>query len=218
MRRLQLVVAAAFIASLAAPASAQTGRIQGVVRDVNGDPIKGAIVRAIHPDAIPREFTSATDERGRWAIIGLRLAPNWRFIAEAPGYFSEEGTGPVRSQMGLPLTFTLRRDPGPIPGALVKDIQGQLTIANSLRDQGRHDEAIAAYRAIQSQNAKLTAVNLVLADVYREKAGHESGAARRTSLEKALAAYEVVLKDDAGNERAKQELAAVAAALKDQTR
>ena len=176
----------------------------------------GAIVRAIHPDAIPRERSAATDERGRFALIGLRLAPNWRFIAEAPGFFPEEGSAQVRSQIGAPMTFTLRRDPGPIPGALVKDIQGQLTIANALRDQGRHDEAIAAYQAIQTQNAKLTTVNLVLADVYREKAAKESGAARRATLAKAAAAYEAVLKDDAGNERARQELAAVAADLKDQ--
>lgn len=217
MRRLQLVAAAAFIVTFAAPAAAQTGRIQGMVRDIDGEPIKGAIVRAIHPDASPREFTSATDERGRWAIIGMRLGANWRFIAEAPGYFTEEGTAPVRSTMGQPLIFTLRRDPGPIPGALAKDIQGQLTIANSLRDQGRYDEAIAAYQSIQTQNAKLTTVGLVLGGLYRDKAERESGAARRTSLEKAAAAYEAVLKDDSGNERAKQELAAVTAAL-NQTR
>jgi hypothetical protein len=202
--------------SLAVPAFAQTGRMQGMVRDINGDPIKGAIVRAVHPDASPRELTSATDERGRWAIIGLKVGTNWKFIAEAPGYYPEEGTSPVRSQMGAPLVFTLRRDPGPIPGALVKDIQGQLTLANSLRDQGRYDEAIAAYQAIQNQNSKLTTVNLVLGSVYRDKAARESGAARRTSLEKAVAAYEAVLKDDAGNERARQELAAVTATLKDQ--
>lgn len=213
MRRLQLVAAAAFMVTLAVPAAAQTGRIQGMVRDVNGDPIKGAVVRAVHPDASTREFTSATDERGRWAIIGMRLGPNWRFVAEAPGYYTEEGTAQVRSTMGQPMIFTLRRDPGPIPGALVKDIQGQLTIANSLRDQGRYDEAIAAYQSIQTQNAKLTAVSLVLGGVYRDKAERQTGAARRTSLEKAAAAYETVLKDDASNERAKQELAAVTAAL-----
>jgi hypothetical protein len=213
MRRLQLVAAAAFIVTLAAPAAAQTGRIQGVVRDVGGEPIKGATIRAVHPDAIPREFTSATDERGRWAIIGMRIGPNWRFIAEAPGYFPEEGTAQVRSTLGQPLVFTLRKDPGPIPGALAKDIMGQLTVANSLRDQGRYDEAIAAYQSIQTQNAKLTTVSLVLGNVYRDKAERESGAARRTSLEKAAAAYQAVLKDDAENERAKQELAAVTAAL-----
>lgn len=216
MRRLQLVVAAALTVLVAAPAAAQSGRIQGVVRDLNGEPIQGAIIRAIHPDAIPRERASATDERGRFALIGLRIGPNWRFIAEAPGFYPEEGTAQVRSQIGAPMVFTLRRDPGPIPGALVKDIQGQLTIANALRDQGRHDEAIAAYQAIQSQNARLTSVTMVLADVYRDKGSRETGAARQATLGKALTAYESVLKDDAGNERARQELAAVTAALKDQ--
>ena len=131
MRRLQLVAAAAFIATLAAPAAAQTGRIQGLVRDIDGEPIKGAIVRAVNPDAIPRELTSATDDRGRWAIIGMRLGANWTFIAEAPGYYSEKGNAPVRSQMGQPLVFTLRCDPGPLPGALARETQGQLTLDNS---------------------------------------------------------------------------------------
>ena len=218
MRRFQLVVAMVFTVWLAAPADAQTGRIRGVVRDLGGAPIHGAIVKAIHPDARPRERATATDQNGRFALIGLHLAPNWRFVAAAPGFFPEEGTARVRSQIGAPITFTLRRDPGPIPGALVKDIQDHLKAANALRDEGRHDEAIAAYQAIQIQNAKLTTVNLVLADIYRDKATRESGAARQATLKKAAAAYEAVLKEDAGNERARQELAAVGAALKDQTR
>lgn len=219
MRRLQLLVAVVIIAWLAAPAAAQTGRVQGVVRDVNGRPIKGATVKATHPEAVPRELTSTTDERGRFAILGMRTATTWHFVAEAPGFFPSEGNAPVRSNVGLPLTFTLRRDPGPIPGALTKDIQEQLSAANALRDEGRYDEAIAAYQSIQSRNEKLTMVNLVLAGVYRDKAEREPAtAARHALLERAMAAYEEVLKDDAGNERAKIELAAVAADLKELTK
>lgn len=219
MRRLQLLVAVVIIAWLAAPAAAQTGRVQGVVRDVNGRPIKGATVKATHPEAVPRELTSTTDERGRFAILGMRTATTWHFVAEAPGFFPSEGNAPVRSNVGLPLTFTLRRDPGPIPGALTKDIQEELSAANALRDEGRYDEAIAAYQSIQSRNTKLTMVNLVLAGVYRDKAEREPAtAARHALLERAMAAYEEVLKDDAGNERAKIELAAVAADLKELTK
>lgn len=215
MRRLHLIVAVVMIAWFAAPAAAQTGRVQGIVRDVNGRPIKGATVKASHTEAVPREFTSTTDERGRFAILGMRTGTTWRFVAEAPGFFPAEGTAPVRSTIGPPLTFTLRRDPGPIPGALTKDVQEQLTAANALRDEGRYDEAIAAYQALQSRNAKLTTINLVLAGVYRNKAEREPrAAARQALLEKAMAAYEEVLRDDAGNERAKLEWSAVAADLK----
>lgn len=214
MPRLHLIAAALMTAAMAAPAAAQTGRVQGVVRDVNGQPIKGAIVKATHPDAQPREFTAVTDDRGRFALIGLRIATMWRFVASAPGYFDAEGTSQIRSQIGTPIVFTLRRDPGPIPGALGKDIQDQLTSAHALRNEGRYDQAIAAYQSIQSRNARLTTVNLVLAGTYRDKARQESnGAARRALLEKALAAYDELLEDDSGHERAKQERAATLADL-----
>jgi hypothetical protein len=214
MRRLDLVVAAVCAVSIASPALAQTGRVQGTVRDVNGRAIKGATIRALHPEASPRELTSTTDDKGRFVILGLRIATTWHFVAEAPGFFTAEGDAPVRSTFGAPLEFTLRRDPGPIPGALSKDIQEQLTAANAMRDDGRYDQAIAAYQSIQSKNSKLTSLNLVLAGAYRQKAGREADpTARAALLQKALSAYEDLLKDDQANERAKTEMAAVTADL-----
>ena len=122
-------------------------------------------------------------------ILGLRVGPNWQFVAEAPGFFPAEGTAQVRSTIGAPLAFTMRRDPGPIPGALTKDIQKELSEANTLRDQGRYDQALAAYQSIHAKNPKLTAVNLVIANVYRQQAEQERDAAtRQTLLDRAAAA------------------------------
>jgi hypothetical protein len=210
----RVVVAAIFMAVIASSALAQTGRVQGTVRDVNGRPIKGATIRARHPDATPRELTSTTDDKGRFVMLGLRIATTWHFIAEAPGFFAAEGDAPVRSTFGAPLDFALRRDPGPLPGALSKDIQDQLTSANALRDEGRYDQAITAYQSIQTKNPKLTTLNLVLASTYRQKASRETDQAARASLlQKAATAYEDLLKDDQSNERAQTELAAVNADL-----
>jgi len=214
IKRVDVVVAAILVAVLAAPALAQTGRVQGTVRDVNGRPIKGAIVRARHPDATPRELTSTTDDKGRFVMLGLRIATTWHFVVEAPGFFAAEGDAPVRSTFGAPLDFALRRDPGPLPGALTKDIQDQLTSANSLRDDGRYDQAISAYQSIQAKNPKLTTLNLVLASTYRQKASQEPDPGARASLlQKAATAYQDLLKDDQSNERAQTELAAVNADL-----
>jgi tetratricopeptide (TPR) repeat protein len=204
---------------LATPAAAQTGRVQGIVRDADGEPIKGAVIKATHPEAQPREFTAVTDDNGRFAVIGLRTSTTWTFAVSAPGYFEVETTALIRSQLGPPMAFTLRRDPGPIPGALADDIQEQLTAAQALRAQGRYDQAIAAYQAIQSRNAKLTAVNLVLAAAYRDKARAETTTpARRALLERAVGAYDALLKEDAGHERAAQERAATLADLNALTR
>jgi len=213
MRRLKIIAAALMTLGIAAPAAAQ-GRVMGVVQDTNGRPIKGAIIRAANPDTSSREWTAATDDKGRFVLLGLRIGPNWKFIAEAPGFFASERVEPVRSNFGPPLAFAMRRDPGPLPGALVKDIQEQLSAANALRDEGRHDQALAAYQSIYSRNPKLTSVNLVIAGVYRQKAEREGDAvARQALLERASAAYDEVLKAEADNEHAKTELAAVRASL-----
>jgi tetratricopeptide (TPR) repeat protein len=213
MRRLKIIAAALMTLGIAAPAAAQ-GRVMGVVLDNNGRPIKGAIVRAANPDTSSREWTAATDDKGRWVLLGLRLGPNWRFTAEAPGFFPEQRVDQVRSNFAQPLMFSMRRDPGPLPGALVSEIQDQLAAANALRDQGRHDQAIAAYQAIHARNQKLTSIHLVIADVYRKKAeGESDAAARHALLERASAAYDEMLKSDADNEHAKAELAAVRASL-----
>ena len=213
MRRLKIIAAALMTLGFAATAAAQ-GRVLGVVQDTNGRPIKGAIIRAQNLETSSREWTAATDDKGRFVLLGLRLSPNWKFIAEAPGFFSSEGTAQVRSNFGPPLTFNLRRDPGPIPGALVKDIQELLEAAKALRDAGRYDQALAAYQSIYSKNSKLTSVNLVIAAVYRQKAEQERDtAARQALLERASAAYDEVLKTDADNDHAKAELEAVRASL-----
>jgi tetratricopeptide (TPR) repeat protein len=213
MRRLNIIATVLMTLGFAATAAAQ-GRVMGVVQDANGRGIKGATIRAVNADMSSREWTAATDDRGRFVLLGLRIGPNWKFIAEAPGFFPSEGTAQVRSNFGPPMTFNLRRDPGPIPGALVKDIQEQLEAARALRAAGRYDQALAAYQSIQSRNAKLTTVNLVIAALYRQKAEQERDiAARQALLERASAAYGEVLKTDADNGHAKAELEAVRASL-----
>ena len=216
MLRVYLVALAVLTVALAGTAEAQTGRVSGVVKDTAGKPIKGATVRAINPEASPREFTSTTDDKGRFAMLGLRTTATWHFVAEAPGFYLSEGDAVVRSQPGAPFDFTMRRDPGPIAGALVKDIQEQLTAANALRDEGRFDQAITAYQSIQTKNPKLTTLNLVLAGTYRDKAERESDPAARVALlERAVTAYADLLKDDTGNERAKTEMAVVSTRLQE---
>jgi hypothetical protein len=214
MRPLTAFAAAAMLVVLATPAAAQIGRLQGTVRDVGGEPIKGAVVRATHPEAQPGEMTAVTDDNGRFAMIGLRTATTWTFTVTAPGYYEVESTALIRAQGVAPMAIVMRRDPGPIPGALAEDIQDQLTAAHKLRDAGSYDQAISAYQTIRARNTKLTSVNLVIADAYRAKAKQEANAAaRRALLEQAVAAYDALLQDEAGHERATRERAATLAEL-----
>jgi tetratricopeptide (TPR) repeat protein len=195
---------AVLVVAAAAPASAQTARATGTVRDTSNKPIKGATIRAINPDALPSEVTSVADSNGRWAMLGLRSGPNWTFVAEAPGFFTVKVQAPARTANNPPLNFVLAHDPGPIPGALTQNIEGQIGAATALRDQGRYEQAIAAFQEIRTKNPKLTNVNFIMAELYLSRAKQEAEpAARRALLDLAVGSYDEVLKADAGNDRAK---------------
>jgi hypothetical protein len=160
----------------------------------------------MNKDAYPSQITSTTDDKGRWAMIGLRTG-TWTFVVEAPGYSKQEAQWPVRVAGTAPMHFVLARDLGPIPGALTRNVQQQLAAANALRDKGQLDQALAAYEQIRDQNPKLTAVNLVVGGVYRKKASLEADpAARRALFDRAIASYQTMLNDEASSERAKTEI------------
>jgi hypothetical protein len=206
MRRVSLALATVIVVCLAVPALAQTARAQGTVKDTSGKAMKGATVKATNKDAYPPQITSSTDDKGRWAMIGLRTG-TWTFVAEAPGFAPQQAQWPVRVAGTAPMHFVLARDLGPIPGALSKNIQQQLSAANVLRDKGQLDQALAAYEQIRDQNPKLTAVNLVIGGVYRKKAALETDpAARRAQFDRAIASYTAMLTDEAATERAKAEI------------
>src|SRR6185436_19624637 len=203
-----VAIALAVIASLcvSVPVLAQSARAQGTVRDQTGRPLKGATVKAMNKDAIPPEIASSTDDKGRWAMIGLRTG-TWTFVAEAPGFQKAQTPWPVRVAGTPPIGFVLARDLGPIPNALTKTVQQQIAAANSLRDRGQLDQAITAYEQVRDQNPKLTSMNLVVAGVYRQKAAQETNATTRRALpDRAITSYTTILTSDPDNERAKTEL------------
>jgi tetratricopeptide (TPR) repeat protein len=204
MRR--ILTFATLALALAAAASAQTaGRITGTIKDPDGKPIKGATVRATN-DAVNARITSTTDDKGRFAMIGVRSG-RWGIVAEAPNFLPIQGTADVSSSNLPVLQLTLQRDPGPMPGALVKTITEDIVAAEALRKAGRYDDAIAAYQSIQSKNTRLTTVSLMLATLYREKAGQERDAtAKQALLNRAIGAYTDLLKADDANTRARVEL------------
>jgi len=202
----RLIAFAALIAICStAPVSAQ-GRATGTVKDTGGRPIKGATVRAVNRDMYPPEFASTSDDKGRWVMLGLRVG-TWTFMVEAPGFIPVQAPSLVRVASTAPLAFVLARDPGPIPGALDRNVVQDVTAANQLRDRGQYEQALAAYQRIRDQNPKLTSLSLVVAGVYRKQAAAETDpTARRAFLDRAISTYSQLLSDDANGARAKAEL------------
>ena len=196
LRRAFVVVCAALV--FAAPAAAQTGRIGGTVKDEAGQPIKGATITAENPNAAPSSFTATTDDKGRFAIIGLRSG-QWAFMAQAPGFTSDGFRMDIRTvgTPNPPIEFKLKKAIAAPAGALgsvaPKDLQAELSSADALYNSQLWDQSIAAYKAILSKTPALTVINLQIAAAYRNKRDYDD----------ALAAYNELLKSDPNNDKAK---------------
>lgn len=188
-------LAALLLLALPRIGAAQAGRVGGLVKDDNGQAIKGATVTAENQN-IGQSFTATTDDKGRFLMIGLR-AGVWRFIAQAPGFSPEAGEASIR--MGAPnppLTFALKKTGnanfGALGGIAAKELQADLAAADALFNQQKWDDAIAAYRAITAKAPTLSVVNLQIAAAYRAKGDFDG----------AIAAYSDLLKIDPANEKA----------------
>ncbi len=190
------LVAALSALSLSTPVWAQTTRLGGVVRDETGATIRGAIVRAEtgggRTFGTPLTLTTATDDRGRFVFVVSRSG-EWRLTFEAPGFdpmtlpLAIRLTGPAPN---LDIKLERRESPeafGALAGIDSKSLSAQLAAAAVLYDEGRHDQAIAAYREIKTRAPALTLVSLQIGNSYLAK----------KSYAEAEASYQEVLKNDA---------------------
>lgn len=184
--------------SFSLPAVAQTSRIGGVIRDETGATIRGAIVRAemggTDTSGAPMTLTTATDNRGRFVFVVIRSG-TWRLTFEAPGF--EAHTIPLNVRLGgaapnLDVKLDRRESPeafGALAGVNSKSLSAQLVAAAALYDEGRHDEAIAAYREIKATAPALSLASLQIGNSFLAK----------KSFAEAEAAFQEVLKADAAD-------------------
>lgn len=194
-------------------ASAQTGRVGGVVKDEAGNPLKGATVMAENPNASPGSFTATTDDKGRFSIIGLRSGA-WTFTAQAPGFKPESGKMNVQTigSPNPPLTFTMKKGGAPagggaLAGITAKDIQAELGAADQAFNMKQWDDSVQKYQAVLAKAPVLNAINLQIAQAYRNKADdlrrQDPKADLKPIYDQAIASYQTLLKADPNNDKAK---------------
>jgi thioredoxin-like negative regulator of GroEL len=196
-RRFVAACSAAIVLTASA-AVAQTGRVSGYVRDEAGRPIQGATVLAENPDSTPVSFSAATDEKGRFAILGLR-AGIWTLKASAPGFKGSAGSARVRAVgVNPPMEFRLSRSGRDTSSghASGSELQADLVEADALLAAGRFDEAVDAYQRILAAAPALVPLNLQVGRAFRMKRDYD----------RALQAFQQVLREDASNRTARLEI------------
>lgn len=196
------------LTATSAAAQGELNRVYGVVKDDTGAPVKGAIVRAHNPNAAPTTYTTTTDQKGRFALLGLRRGV-WTITASAPGFESQEISGPIQRGRPIPaLEFSLSAKPasaarGALTGVDTERLQASLREAEGLESSGRIDEALAVYEKTLAQVPALTAINGQVADLYLKKGDQE----------KALVWYRKMLAADAESVKARSSVCEVAYTL-----
>ena len=198
---MKYVFAALFVITAAGSAFAQGSRVVGIVKDETGQPIKGATLSLENPDAIPRNFTATSDERGRFAVLGLKSG-EWSIVAQSPGFLPDATRVQVRVTTPVAPVFTLRRAPQPPPSVLgnvgAKDLQAELGNADQQFNAQQWDQAIATYKGILARAPALGVIELQVAAAYRNKKDYDN----------AVAVYNELLKIDPGSDKARIGLAA----------
>ena len=192
---LAFVVACCAVFTGVQPSAAQSlvGRLTGSVKNLAGQSVKAATIRALNPSAIPNEFTTTSDQKGEWAILGLR-GGLWEITASAPGFESSTVAVRLPSPYNPKVEFVLVGTPikGAMDGVDTKRLQASLSAAESLMAQEKWDEAAAEYPNILAVAPALDTVNFALGRALLLKKDYAG----------ASAAYGDVLKKDARNQKA----------------
>jgi tetratricopeptide (TPR) repeat protein len=200
MKSLIVGVATLLLTTIGGSALAQGSRVVGIVKDETGQPIKGATLSLENPEAIPRNFTATSDERGRFAVLGLK-AGEWSIVAQAPGFLPDATRVMVRVTTPVAPAFTLRRAPLPPPSVLgnvgARELQTELRTADQQFDAQQWDQAIATYKNILGRAPALAVLQLQIGAAYRNK----------KDFDNAIAAYNDLLKTDPTSDKARVGLA-----------
>ena len=194
----------ALILAIAVSAAAQgQGRVAGLVTDEDGRPLTGVQITATNPSANPPQFTTVTEDDGRFAILGL-VSGQWMFRADCSGACGENngsprGYGPVEGPSNItqtrnpPIDFTLPRIRHPlaqmlgdeaVAGIDLDAIDARTAAADGAFNGGRYEEAIAGYEAVLTQLPQLTNLYYNIGNAYSQMQDHEAAIA---SFDRALA-------------------------------
>jgi tetratricopeptide (TPR) repeat protein len=204
-RLLQLALAIFFILCVVvSPSMAQSGIMTGIIYDDQGEPIRGATMRAENPAAYPRTLTTTSDQKGRISLVGLRSG-QWHFTVEYPGYQPSTFTMPVTaassSRPPRPVIIRMERIAslilaGPLAGVDVKLLRADLAAADDAYTKGDFDAAITGYNTALAKAPAMSSIGLQIGNAYL----------RKNDDAKAIEAFETVLKADPTNGTALYEL------------
>ena len=156
------------------------GRINGIVTDKEGNPIVDAQVKVIYHDDVTN-FITKTNKKGKWSIVGLGTG-DFRIIIKSDGYIPVNIIREV-SQLMKNKTINIEMEKSK-KIVVQEDLMQFLEQGNTLFNEKKFTEAIAAYKKITKNHPDLYQVKFKIAICHREN----------LELDKAMQFYEEVFK------------------------
>ena len=145
-------------------------RIDGVVLDEDGNPIKSSkiVIQLLKNEQVTRDLTA--NKKGKWAILGLGTGA-WRVTASAEGYLPSYLDIYVRQlQKNSKIIMTLKKIKEPDKQIIEDEATlNLLKKANKLFNGNKYDEAITLLEQLLEQNPDAYQIHLSIGDCYREK-------------------------------------------------
>jgi len=168
---------------LPAQAGRGKGRLSGVVVDEQGAPVIGAEVILEYAAEGLKESTK-TNKKGEWAFIGLGTG-TVRITVAADNFLVKSELVEVKQlEINPKMTLVLSEDPEKKMRLQDEASLEFLERGNQFFQQGKFEEALAAYREFAEINPDVYIINFNIGDTHREMK-NPAGAAQ--SYEKGLA-------------------------------
>jgi tetratricopeptide (TPR) repeat protein len=151
-----------FVLLLSCCAWAQTTTLEGDVKDQNGQPLKGAVIKLDRTD-IKGHYQVKTDKKGHWLYTGLPFG-KYDISCEVDGKVMDKVSG-VQSKYGesVPVDFDLRKVAQQQAATQQANNSGQLTQEQA---HGMSKEQKEQYEAQMKQRAEQMKKNKALNDSY----------------------------------------------------
>jgi Tfp pilus assembly protein PilF len=152
----------------AAPVAAQTGSARGHVFDDKGQPVPGAKVLIEFLGGITIKFETKTNKKGEFIQVGMQPGP-YRFTV------TKEGFTPAATQRRIGIGDATELPPFNLtPGSAITageldNIKQKFTEAVQMQNEGKVDEAEAAYKAILQTTTDIPEVHQNLGFIYAQK-------------------------------------------------
>lgn len=141
------------------------GRLTGIVKDAEGNPLPGVTVKLFHVKS-DGGFQVLSDENGEWVASWLRHGL-WYADFEKEGYIPRRISLNIQETLKNPdVELALKKARAPL---VPKELLDKLDKGNSLFAEGKYDEAIGEFQKILEKHPQFFQININIGNALMKK-------------------------------------------------